>query len=83
MECGQNIFCNRSHSTAIERQILAALGPDKISIALKAFEELEEEEASLERQWKLRLERSHYEAQRAQRQYQAVEPLCGLPGYVA
>jgi DNA invertase Pin-like site-specific DNA recombinase len=58
----------------VERQILAALDPDKISIALKAFEQLEEEEAGLERQWKLRLERSHYEAQRAQRQYQAVEP---------
>jgi DNA invertase Pin-like site-specific DNA recombinase len=58
----------------IERQILLALEPDKIRIALKAFEQLEEEEAGIERQWKLRMERAHYETERAQRQYQSVEP---------
>jgi DNA invertase Pin-like site-specific DNA recombinase len=58
----------------VERQILSTLEPDKIQIALKAFEKLEEEDAGLERQWKLRLERAHYETERANRQYQAVEP---------
>jgi DNA invertase Pin-like site-specific DNA recombinase len=58
----------------LEQQILAALEPDKIRIALKAFEQLEEEDTGVERQWKLRLERAHYEVERAQRQYQAVEP---------
>src|SRR5262249_34629895 len=58
----------------IERQILAALEPDKISIALKAFEQMEEEDAGIEQQWKLRLERARYETQRAQRQYHICEP---------
>jgi|SRR5215468_777159 len=58
----------------IERQILMALEPDKISIALKAFEKMEEEDAGIERQWKLRLERARYEVERAQRQYHACEP---------
>lgn len=58
----------------IERQILMALDPDKISIALKVFEQMEEENAGLERQWKLRLERARYEAERAQRHYLACEP---------
>jgi DNA invertase Pin-like site-specific DNA recombinase len=58
----------------IERQILTALEPDKISIALKAFEQMEEEDAGIEQQWKLRLERARYETQRAQRQYHTCEP---------
>src|SRR5262249_6961678 len=49
----------------------------------RALAQLEREAAALERQWKLRVERVRYEASRAQRQYEACEPLCGLPGYVA
>jgi hypothetical protein len=35
---------------------------------------LDQEERALDRQWQLRLERARYEAERAHRQYQAVEP---------
>ena len=36
--------------------------------------EVEREEAALSKQWQLRLERARYEAERARRQYDAVEP---------
>jgi len=58
----------------VEHLVLAALAPDRIEMALAALGELEQEYAALHHQWKLRLERADYEAQRAQRQYSAVEP---------
>jgi DNA invertase Pin-like site-specific DNA recombinase len=58
----------------VERLALAALGPDRIALAVAALGELEEEARLLERQWALKRERAHYEAERARRQYDAVEP---------
>jgi excisionase family DNA binding protein len=58
----------------VEQLILAALTPDRLRLALAALEELEQEYATLRRQWDLRLERARYEAERARRQYDAVEP---------
>lgn len=58
----------------IERFVLAALTPDRLALALAALEQLEQEQTSLCQQWRIRLERAHYEAERAHRQYQAVEP---------
>jgi DNA invertase Pin-like site-specific DNA recombinase len=58
----------------VERIVLDALAPDQIAIALVAMTQLEEESQQLERQWTLRRERARYEAERARRQYDAVEP---------
>ena len=58
----------------VERLLLAALEPDQVEIALAAVRELEQEYASLHKHWQLRLERADYEAERARRQYHAVEP---------
>jgi DNA invertase Pin-like site-specific DNA recombinase len=58
----------------VAQLVLHALEPDKIALALEAFEALERDSRSLERQWQLKVERARYEAQRAQRQYDAVEP---------
>lgn len=58
----------------IEHQVLAALEPDKVALALAALGELEEEASLLERQWSLKRERAHFEAERARRQFDAVEP---------
>ena len=60
--------------TLVERLLLDALAPDRIAIALEAVGQLEEESRQLERQWTLRRERAQYEAERARRQYDAVEP---------
>jgi len=64
----------RDLDAEVERLVLEALAPDRVVIALAALEELEQEYESLRRQWQLRLERVRYEAERAQRQYSAVEP---------
>jgi hypothetical protein len=58
----------------IERLVLTALAPDSIAIAVAALEQVEREDAELRRQWQLRVERARYEAERAQRQYDAVTP---------
>lgn len=60
--------------TLVERVLLDALAPDQIAIALAAMGQLEEEGRQLERQWTLRRERARYEAERARRQYDTVEP---------
>jgi len=59
---------------AVEQLVLAALAPDQLALALAALDELDADARGLRRQWALRLERARYEAQRAERQYQAVEP---------
>jgi hypothetical protein len=58
----------------VARVLLDALAPDQIAIALAAMGQLEEESRQLERQWTLRRERARYDAERARRQYDAVEP---------
>jgi DNA invertase Pin-like site-specific DNA recombinase len=58
----------------VERIMLDALTPDRIAIAIAALGEIEVETHQLERQWSLRRERARYEAERARRQYDAVEP---------
>jgi DNA invertase Pin-like site-specific DNA recombinase len=59
---------------AVERLVLAALAPDQVALAVAALAELEQEAGLLERQWSLKRERARYEAERARRQYDAVEP---------
>jgi DNA invertase Pin-like site-specific DNA recombinase len=59
---------------AIEQLILAALTPDRIALAVAALGEIEEETRALERQWSLKRERARFDAERARRQYDAVEP---------
>jgi hypothetical protein len=58
----------------VERLLLAALQPDQIAIAVAALGQIEEEIGLLERQWTLKRERARFEAERARRQYDAVEP---------
>lgn len=58
----------------VESILLKALRPDQIAIAIAALGQIEEETRQLERQWALRRERARYEAERARRQYDAVEP---------
>ncbi|MEE8290997.1 MAG: recombinase family protein, partial [Candidatus Tectomicrobia bacterium] len=59
---------------AAQALLLEALAPERITLALEALGQLELERDALGQQWQLRLERARYEAQRAQRQYHAVEP---------
>jgi DNA invertase Pin-like site-specific DNA recombinase len=58
----------------VSQQVLAALQPAALEVSLKAIEDVEAERAQLHRHWQQRLERARYEAERAQRQYDAIEP---------
>ena len=59
---------------AISIKVLSAITPSQIDIAIKAFEELEQREQSLKKQWLMKIERATYEAQLAQRRYEEVDP---------
>jgi len=58
----------------IGRRILEVIQPQQIEIAIKALEEVEEREQSMDRQWRMRIERADYEAGLAQRRYEEVDP---------
>jgi DNA invertase Pin-like site-specific DNA recombinase len=58
----------------VARILLEALEPDQIEIAIAAVAKMTEDVRQLEQQWSLRRERARYEAERARRQYDAVEP---------
>jgi hypothetical protein len=58
----------------VGEQILRALEPAALELSLKAMEDIQRERDRLRCHWEQRLERTAYEARRAERQYQAVEP---------
>ena len=60
--------------TWVASQVLRALEPASVELAIRAAQQVEQERADLERVWQQRLERARYEATRAERQYAAVEP---------
>lgn len=70
--------CQEVRAIALDAQVeqgfLEALRPDQVTLALAALAQLEQEERAERKQWDLRLERARYEAKRAERQYQGVEP---------
>jgi DNA invertase Pin-like site-specific DNA recombinase len=59
---------------AIAEEVLKALQPAELEIALAALQELESRDQTILRQWQMRLERAEYEAALAERRYQEVDP---------
>ena len=59
---------------AIAGRLLAAVTPAAIELALKALTNLEERDKATSTQWRLRIERARYEADLAERRYEAVDP---------
>jgi DNA invertase Pin-like site-specific DNA recombinase len=60
--------------TLIGRLAVEAVQPAALEIALSVAANLEAERIALRQHWQQRLERARYEADRARRQYDAVEP---------
>lgn len=58
----------------IAKQALRALEPAALELSLAAAQELEEQRRRLHEHWQQRVSRARYEAERARRQYDAVEP---------
>jgi DNA invertase Pin-like site-specific DNA recombinase len=58
----------------IARLVLDALEPAALEISLQVADDLEAERERQRTHWQQRLERARYDAERAERQYRAVEP---------
>ena len=60
--------------TYVTQLVLEAIQPAALEASFKVAEDWENEKKQLQKHWAQRLERAHYQAERAQRQYSAVEP---------
>jgi hypothetical protein len=59
---------------AIAAEVLKALQPAELELALAALRELELRDQTILRQWQMRLERAEYEAALAERRYEEADP---------
>jgi hypothetical protein len=70
--------CSGLQAAAIDdlvaQQVLRALEPAALELSLHAEADVHQERQRLHRHWQKQLERARYEVERAERQYQAVEP---------
>lgn len=58
----------------VAQQVLHALEPAAVDLSLQAATDIQQERERLHQHWRQRLERAQYESERAERQYQSVEP---------
>lgn len=58
----------------VTEKLLKALEPAALDLSLLAADDLQQERRRLDENWQQRLERTRYQANRARRQYEAVEP---------
>lgn len=59
---------------SVSEQVLKALQPAELELALAAVRELESRDQAIMHQWQMRLERAEYEVALAERRYQEVDP---------
>ena len=59
---------------AVSEEVLKALQPTELQLALGALRELAVRDQAILRQWQMRLERAEYEVALAERRYQEVDP---------
>ena len=67
-------FAGESLEQLLREQVLQVVTPASLELSLQAAQECERERAALDQHWQLRLQRARQEADRAFRQYTAVEP---------
>jgi len=60
--------------SALARELSGAITPVRIELALAALDALEERDRAIGAQWHMRIERARYEAEMAERRYEAVDP---------
>jgi hypothetical protein len=64
----------RPIDAAVAAPVLAAVTPATLELALEVLTQFEQDAAERDRQWQRQLERARYEAQRAARHYDVVDP---------
>lgn len=67
-------LCAAGIDQLVAGQLLKALEPAALELSLQALEDEHRERARLHQHWEHQLERAEYEARRAERQFQVVEP---------
>jgi DNA invertase Pin-like site-specific DNA recombinase len=67
-------LCSEPIDQLIVGQLFKALEPAALQLSLRALEDEHRERARLHQHWEKQCERARFEAQRAERQFQAVEP---------
>jgi DNA invertase Pin-like site-specific DNA recombinase len=67
-------FQSRPVDELVTQQVLLALEPASLMLSFEAAANVEQERASLHDQWQKKRERARQDVERAERQYQAVEP---------
>jgi DNA invertase Pin-like site-specific DNA recombinase len=65
---------SRAIDAVVSDIFLAAAQPSEVELSLAVAREVERQAGELDRQWKARLDRAHYEARLAERRYKAVDP---------
>ena len=60
--------------SAVVKRIFEVLKPKQIEIAMESVKELERRNSAIDNQWRMRVQRTDYEAQLAQRRYEEVDP---------
>jgi len=65
---------SKSLDAAIADRVVAAVTPLTIELALKALTSLEERDEATAAQWRRRIDRARYDADLAERRYEAVDP---------
>ena len=58
----------------VTEEVLKALQPAELELAMAAVQELERRDEAIMHQWQMRLQRAEYEAALAERRYQEVDP---------
>jgi DNA invertase Pin-like site-specific DNA recombinase len=75
---GRGVYCLNVGGIQIDQAVtkafLKALTPAAVEATEQAVQQLEGDHDAALSQWRLAAERAHYEAERAERQYRAVEP---------
>lgn len=75
---GRGLYCLNIGGVAIDRAVadafLQAVTPAAVEATLQAVRQLEANQDAALSQWRLEVERSRYEAERAERRYRMVEP---------
>jgi DNA invertase Pin-like site-specific DNA recombinase len=59
---------------AVSERLVSAITPVTIELALAALMSLEEQDREIGAQWRMRIERARYDADLAERRYEAVDP---------
>jgi DNA invertase Pin-like site-specific DNA recombinase len=67
-------IAGRALDDYVTGQVLAALAPAALEVSLSAAAQAEADRATMDTLWRQRVERAHYAADRARRQYQLAEP---------